>query len=1091
MRRQDVNQRRYRSGETGSKRTGPMTQILMERYSAKKRPVLKTKGQTVSGQVRMVPRLSIEDEQVYLEASVGAERLYVIRNMEEFCLHMHHGDQVKYGKQLTLVHKPEMFEKESRPLVEFIIDRFGEILTYRGGGNNYVRNPGFSKGKRGIRLSPGSVDAFFQLWMDQGVTIGFPQMFSDGSEYRCKVKAMNPQIPIKVNKMEQSFVFELPFVEFFEGANHLYIVGVGADEVFLWQCDKEFTDKMSDLLELAQRCRGYFDVNDEDMPGFCGNVISEIQDYCQFTGDVDAMEEYIPDEMSAHIYLDCPRPDTITARMVCQYGSFYLEPYLNQEVNEQGVLIPPEGGGRRANQLPVVRDEQKEYGMKLLLSGYFDAYGRNISALYFEGDNDRVYNFVHTGAAELALHAEVLVTDRFRRIAAAAPPKLTVGVSLESGLLKVKFDLEQFPVDELMEMLQQYRVRRKYHRLRNGSFLHLEDEGVSGVLNLMEGLRLTREDLEKGHVQLPQYRAMALNELLKGSEQIDYERSGAFKKLVREMKSVEDSDFTVPEELSGILRDYQKIGFRWLSTLAEYGFSGILADDMGLGKTLEMITFLLAAKEKRESLERLQSDQETSGVPGREISQMSGHEMANGSDSEPPQASAREISQMSAQEISQMSGHGTSNGSDRKTSQDVGREIPALVVCPASLVLNWEEELRKFCPELKALPVIGTAAERRIMIARAQQEKEIDLLITSYDLLKRDIDCYEELRFYCQIIDEAQYIKNHGTKNAKSVKRIQSQVRFALTGTPIENRLSELWSIFDYLMPGYLYAYEDFKHRYETAIVRDRDDQAAEMLEKQISPFVLRRLKRNVLQELPEKMESVVYTPMEAEQSKLYMGNLAKAKLEIGRGFTDGGMETNKIVILALLTRLRQICCHPALCYEDYLGESGKLATCMELVLEAVEGGHKILLFSQFTTMLELIRSQLSKEGIATFLLTGKTSKEDRRTMVERFNLQENSPKVFLISLKAGGTGLNLTAADVVIHYDPWWNLAAQTQATDRAHRIGQKNAVQVYKLIAKDTIEEKILNMQENKRALADAVIHENETPITQMSVEQLLELL
>lgn len=1030
MERQDFNQRRYRPGETAPRRTGVMAQMLMECYSAKKRPAIKTKGQAAAGLVRMIPRLSIEDEQVFLEASVGAERLYVIRSMEEFCLHMHRGDQIRYGKQLTLVHKPEMFERESRALVEFVTERFGEIMTYRGGmGNSYVRNPGFSKGKRGIRLSPGSVDAFFQLWMDRGVTVGFPRMYSDGAEYHCKVKAMNPQISVKVKRLEQGFIFELPFIEFFEGAAHLYVIGDDADEVFLWQCDREFTGKMKDLLEMAGRCRGYFDVNDEDMPGFCGNVISEIQDYCQFTGDVDAMEQYIPDEMSAHIYLDCPRPDTITARMVCQYGSYYVEPYLNQEVNEQGAPIPPEAGGRRASQLPVVRDEQKEYGMKLLLSGYFDAYGRNISALYFEGDNDRVYDFVHSGAAELARHAEVLVTDRFRRVAAAAPPKLTVGVSLESGLLKVNFDLEQFPVDELMDMLQQYRVRRKYHRLRNGSFLRLEDDGVAGVLNLMEGLRLTKEDLETGQIQIPQYRAMVLNELLKGSEQIDYERSGAFKKLVREMKSVEDSDFAVPEALSGILRDYQKIGFRWLSTLAEYGFGGILADDMGLGKTLEMIAFLLAAKEKRQAAECLQ-----------------------------PEAK---------------------------------REIPALVVCPASLVLNWEEELRKFCPELTALPVIGTAAERRKIIAEAQEEQEVDLLITSYDLLKRDIDAYEDLRFDCQIIDEAQYIKNHGTKNAKSVKRIQSQVRFALTGTPIENRLSELWSIFDYLMPGYLYAYEDFKHRYETAIVRDRDAQAVEMLEKQISPFVLRRMKRNVLQELPEKMESVVYTPMEAEQSKLYMGNLAKAKLEIGRGFTDGGMETNKIVILALLTRLRQICCHPALCYEDYLGGSGKLATCMELVLEAVEGGHKILLFSQFTTMLELIKSQLNKEGISTFLLTGKTSKEDRRAMVERFNLQEHSPKVFLISLKAGGTGLNLTAADVVIHYDPWWNLAAQTQATDRAHRIGQKNAVQVYKLIAKDTIEEKILNMQESKRELAEAVIHENETPITQMSVEQLLELL
>ncbi len=316
---------------------------------------------------------------------------------------------------------------------------------------------------------------------------------------------------------------------------------------------------------------------------------------------------------------------------------------------------------------------------------------------------------------------------------------------------------------------------------------------------------------------------------------------------------------------------------------------------------------------------------------------------------------------------------------------------------------------------------------------------------------------------------------------------IQSQTRFALTGTPIENRLSELWSIFEYLMPGFLHTYSGFKKKFELPIVRDGDRRALEDLRRLTGPFILRRMKQDVLKELPEKLETVVYSQAEATQQDLYRASAMQLKEEIQN--MDGGIGENRIQILAGLTRLRQICCDPALCYTNYRGASAKLDTCVELIQGGIAGGHKILLFSQFTSMLERIAMRLTKEGISYHMLTGATPKEERIRLAGAF--QSDEVPIFLISLKAGGTGLNLTSADIVIHYDPWWNVAAQNQATDRTHRIGQEKQVSVFKLIMKDTIEESILKLQDKKQDLARQVIEGETLSLTSLSREELLKLL
>ncbi len=409
----------------------------------------------------------------------------------------------------------------------------------------------------------------------------------------------------------------------------------------------------------------------------------------------------------------------------------------------------------------------------------------------------------------------------------------------------------------------------------------------------------------------------------------------------------------------------------------------------------------------------------------------------------------------------------------------------SLIVCPASLVYNWENEIQRFAPDMHCLVILGNQEERRELLKRIGEET---IAVTSYDLLKRDMEVYEQLFFENMIIDEAQFIKNNNTLVSKAVKAVRASHRFALTGTPIENRLSDLWSIFDFVMPGFLYSYPRFKVEIEQPIVHNKDESALERLKGLISPFILRRRKRDVLDDLPEKLEEVVYTNMTDEQKELYYARYLRLKQEIDNK-TESQFKQDKFQILSELTRLRQICCEPALCYEDYRGGSGKVELFLNRVEGAVEGGSKILVFSQFATMLRMLQGQLEKRGISTLLLTGKNTKEERKEMVDSF--QGGEANVFLISLKAGGTGLNLTAADVVIHFDPWWNVAVQNQATDRAHRIGQRHVVTVIQLVTKHTIEERIIELQERKKQLVEDVISGENISNSSISKEEIMNLL
>lgn len=410
------------------------------------------------------------------------------------------------------------------------------------------------------------------------------------------------------------------------------------------------------------------------------------------------------------------------------------------------------------------------------------------------------------------------------------------------------------------------------------------------------------------------------------------------------------------------------------------------------------------------------------------------------------------------------------------------REKPVLVVTPSALTYNWLNEIKKFAPYASAVIIDGSKEERAGLLKN--NISGCDFVITSYPLLRRDIDMYSGLEFSYMFIDESQHIKNPDTMSAKAVKRITADRRFALSGTPVENSLTELWSVFDFVMKGYLYSRKEFARHYDKLNAEEDKEKLSE-LQKKIRPFVMRRMKTDVLSELPEKIENTIYSDFVPEQKKMYEAFLAVAKKEVTALLDSNG---NGMKILTILLRLRQICCHPALFDENYKKDSGKLILLEDIVSSAVSQGHRILIFSQFTSMLEIIRKKLKEDGFDCFFIDGKTPSDMRAQLADRFNSGEKS--LFLISLKAGGTGLNLTGADTVIHYDPWWNPAVMDQASDRAYRIGQTKAVQVIRLATRGTIEEQILKLQESKRNLADSVIKKNTKTVAGLTKEEILSL-
>ena len=412
-------------------------------------------------------------------------------------------------------------------------------------------------------------------------------------------------------------------------------------------------------------------------------------------------------------------------------------------------------------------------------------------------------------------------------------------------------------------------------------------------------------------------------------------------------------------------------------------------------------------------------------------------------------------------------------------NREAGRT--SLVVAPTSLTYNWLSEIRRFAPDLSAVILNGNGVQRSSMIRHIAEHGDVDIAITSYPLIRRDIGLLKEIPFRFLILDEAQNIKNAGSVAAQAVKQLQGDTRFALTGTPMENGIGELWSIFDFVLPGYLPGYNSFLRRYQ-------DGENAEDLLRRIRPFLIRRLKQEVLEELPDKMEITLTAQMTPEQNRIYRAALERLRPKVDELMENKGINRGRIEVLSAITELRQICCHPALVMNEYRGGSGKEEMLLEVLPGMIGNGRRILLFSQFTSMLKILKGRLEENGYSVLYLDGDTPAGDRLEMTEKFN--GGMGQIFLISLRAGGSGLNLTGADLVIHYDPWWNPATEDQATDRAHRIGQQKKVQVIRLVTGESIEEQVVELGARKKALFDRLITPGESVLSALSEQEIRKL-
>lgn len=1015
-----------KSGKNLSPTSPAIASILRQRIMKRTLLITDTVGY---GRVQLIPKLKRTEAGTVLSFSIGTDNgyKYILKDVFAFTGALEQNENFSYGQKLAFVHTREAFAEESRPLVDFVRSWVGRNKErYNRSYINYgfFSDFAYTTQLREMPLTDVQLEDFINAMEGRA----FAGEIEGKAEDLWQETSERLSRILTIRGREEGLDVSVDIWDACRGAkDHFYF-----KEGKIYRVSREEEDAIQDFLDCFRNAEGPLFVAGRDVPAFCREVLPSLeqaftQDYIFFS-----KEAYGVKEVSFQIYLDAPEKDFFTCKLYAVYGEEKYDLFKDARLD--------------AN-----RDTVKEIQAGQQVKRFFHEYDEAAGKMCIRDDEDTAYELLSRGISELQELGEVFISEAFKTVKISPAPRPTVGVSLSGDLLELRMTAEDLSMEQLQEILTRYDRKKKFYRLKDGGFINMEGEAIGALLEMKEGLGLSDGQIRSGRIELPKYRALYLDAEAKEWVALGLERNREFKALIRNMKTVEDNDFELPAALEGVLREYQKKGFLWLRTLKHNGFGGILADDMGLGKTLQVIALLLSVAMENETAGRA----EGSGQPDQSVL-----------------SERHSRSDMSGQSV----GYGQLD--------DSGRPL-ALVVCPASLVYNWNSEIDRFAPGLPVRMIVGSSQERQELLEGAGSG---EILVTSYDLLKRDIELYQSLDFEVQVIDEAQYVKNYNTKAARAVKEIKAGFKLALTGTPIENRLSELWSIFDYLMPGYLYSYTSFRDSYETPIVQEQDETARKRLQKMIRPFVLRRLKKDVLKDLPDKLEENVYARLEGEQLELYNAHVARLRLSLDAK-SDEEFKKGKIQILAELTKLRQLCCDPELLYEGYTGGSAKTQLCMDIVRNAVGGGHKILLFSQFTTMLERICGELSRENISYYVLTGATDKEERRNLVESF--QSDDTSVFCISLRAGGTGLNLTAADIVIHYDPWWNLAVQDQATDRTHRIGQENVVSVYKLIAKDTLEEKIMRLQDKKRELADQLLNAEEVGSGSFSREELLELL
>ncbi|SHI85000.1 Superfamily II DNA or RNA helicase, SNF2 family [Clostridium amylolyticum] len=925
----------------------------------------------------------------HVEVKVGVNRLYIIKDIERFLEAMEDNIPFKLSKAFQYNSKQHEFKEEHKDLIALFKDiyEFNKISRL---SLNYDRGIIKLLDGRKLYIPSRQVERLFKAASNSDINItintkeigevnyyekDMPLDFCIHRDKEDLVVLPKGDLPISLNDEKSIFYYKEALYKPSKEQIKLYLL---LEEALGYEQEPMFKIRQSE----GERYASYM------LPLL--KSISKNIDICN-----ELKDSYIIEDFKAKAYID-KEGSKIKCNLVYTYGDVDIQ--------------IPDNTSNNKNEL-ILRDKLKEKNIENVLMELNFKKGKD--NFYLQGDESLVY-FLKKGVLELQEICEVYYSEGFKTLKLYDYTSIQTNLSINNNnLFKVDFYIKDINKKDIATLFKAIKHNKKYFKLRNGNFIDLENKELQKLVEFIDNIGIKKEQLMEESIELPLYKAFAAEQI----KQIDnIENVNINEDLInslKEIRSFKTLDASVPDNLKGILRDYQVSGYKWLKYLSHMGFGGVLADEMGLGKTLQSIAFLLSEKEK-----------------------------------------------------------GTS-----------------LIVAPTSLLYNWKEELERFAPELKVLIIQGNPEDREELI---NSIKEYDVVITSYALLRKDADRYKDYGFYCFILDEAQNIKNPYSQNASCTKAIKSRIRFALTGTPIENSLSELWSIFDFIMPGYLMNYNTFISRFQGPISKNVNADALSKLNSLIKPFILRRLKIHVASELPNKIQHKISLDLTKEQKEIYTAYLAAASKKIRKEIDVQGFEKNRIKILGVLTRLRQICCDPSSFIQNYNGESAKISALLEILQQALEENHKVLVFSQFTSVLKNIAFKLDSNNIDYCYLDGSMTSEERVKVVNNFNIS-NSPMVFLISLKAGGTGLNLTSADIVIHFDPWWNPAVEDQATDRAHRLGQKNSVEVIRLITKGTIEEKIYTLQHKKREIINKVLSEEKHGgfISSFTEGELLELL
>ncbi len=1032
--------------------TSPELAVLMDRYAPEKTPLRKVRdGGYVEEELTgawLQPALTETIHGWKASFKIGHDKTsYVVKSISDLLERVRDHRSHFYGKNLAFTHSLTAFDRRSR-LVLGLLQRVEDRIQRSPLDVTFRSRPSQTLQREVDLLAEEVVELLdIQRRADEPIIVEDPALYGRGRQ-AVRIVREDPAFDVELFQEGDQWVLDgggtVPFVR---SGGRLFVLRANV----FYDCSPDVASLSEFLTSLY--AKGRLQLSAKDVPRFASTLLPALE---------ERLSMHVPDEVRALKPVPCHlefyfdrEAHRVTVEAYANYaGRRIALGGVRSAGRPEGVFDPDNAEGK----LCPVRDEAAESAAYDLVGEYFtvdaaeavaagaDLDGSDVPFIAID-DEGAMVALLFGGLARFREAGEAFTTAAFDRLLFDREPTIDIGLSLTGDLIDMDVSSSDLDAEDLRALLGSFRKRRKFHRLRSGAYLSLRDfneRQLAQLEQIGDDLGASDRDLVSGAFEVPAYRAFYL-----AAAAPDATCDEAFSQLVESFREARSADFAVPPALAGVLRSYQVEGFRWLSLLSECGFGGILADEMGLGKTLQVIAWLLACREA-----------DAAALAGE-----AGPAGAALASAAPPAL---------------------------EPALRLGAGCPALVVCPASVVYNWTAEFERFAPDLVVRTLAGTKSERI-----ATRRLPCDVLVTSYDIARIDGEALAEREFFAIVLDEAHYIKNQSAKTTRALKKLRGRHRFALTGTPMENRPSELFSLFDFLMPGYLGSYMGFRERFELGVLGG-DEETAERLHRLVGPFVLRRLKADVLTELPDKLETVVRASMGAKQRRLYDAHEQHVREELALQIAESkkrrhqrasGPREHSVEILAELTKLRQLCCDPGLLYEDYTGGAAKVDAIMDLVGSAVEAGEKILVFSQFTSFLSVLAERMRDERIDHFVLTGATPKRRRLELVNSFNA--GATPVFLVSLKAGGTGLNLTGASVVIHADPWWNASVQNQATDRAHRIGQDRVVNVFKVIASGTIEERMVCLQEKKLALADGLIGGEGMTLAALTDDDLLDLL